>query len=361
MGAVAEIIKAAETKQAVDPAAMAERLSELQQRVSAMPRASESFGALSKVTPTAKQESRRNALKWLAITGVGAAGIGALLRAMKAGHENRRRERLIEDIDPYAGMPGREITIPLPHTAKTASAKEAGILGPAVITAATAPAAARAVGSSAGGIWESLKRKVGKGYEHLFAPTGSPWDDPWFLPAAIGTGLGAGYLGYSKLDKLLEARREARAEREMSKARKEFEDALRSQYMQSELLEQAGKGRPKLSDSGEGGFKFASAMGRVADAFAQAHVSGELEEQFASMEKSAQGVPEQPQGFGWHSLKGSGRKALGAYLAALALLTAAGAGAGYSFVKGRETKRRKHDIARDIMRRRGAGIRTHHA
>ena len=352
MGAVAKILKAAETKQAADPAAMAERLSELQERVSALPTSTGSLGELSKVAPTAEQESRRNALKWLAVTGAGAVGVGAILRALKAGHERRRRERFIEDIDPYAGMPGREITIPLPHMAKTSSAKEAGILVPALAAAAAAPAAARAAGSGVGNIWERLKGGTRRGVSHLFASTGSPWDEPWFLPAAIVAGLGGGYLGYSKLDKLLEARREARSGRETAKARKEFEEALRAQYTQSELLEQAGKKQPKLKAPDEGGFKFAGAMGMVADAFAQAHVSGELAEQFASMEKSAQGGLEPPRGFGWHSFKGSGRKALGVYLAALALLTAAGTGAGYSFVKSREVKRRKHDIAKDVMRRR---------
>lgn len=92
-------------------------------------------------------------------------------------------------------------------------------------------------------------------------------------------------------------------------------------------------------------------MGFVADAFARAHVSGELQEQFDTLEKSAQD-PAATQGFGWQSFKGSGRKAIGAYLAALALLGVAGGAAGYSFVKGREPKRRKFEMAKDIMRRR---------
>ena len=354
MGVVAELIKAAETKEAVDPSVMSKRLDELQQRAAAAPPASSAFSSLSKVAPTSEQESTRNALKWLAITGVGAAGLGALMRGLRARNEGTRRQKLIEDINPYAGMPGREITIPLPHMAKKSSEEKAaiGLAVPAAIAATAGPAVARSVGSSVGGMWDKLKGGASKGMEHLFAPTGSALDKPWFLPAAIAAGLGGGYLGYSKLDSMLEGSRKRRSERQIEKARKEFEDALRAQYRESELFEDASKGR-KAPGAGEGSFKFSAAgmMGVVADAFAQAHVAGELQEQFDQLEKSAAPGEEQP-GFGWGSFKGTGRKALGGYLAALALLTAAGGAAGYSFVKGREGKRRKYEIAKDIMRRR---------
>jgi len=352
MGAVAELIKAAELKQAVDPSAMASKLDALQQRATKMPSAADSLASLSKLTPTAEQESRNNALKWIAATGIGAAGLGAILRGLRSHREGTRRKKLIEDIDPYAGMPGREITIPLPHTKKSSVEKKANPLIPAAIAAATAPSVARAAGSSVGDVWEKTKGGVRKGFEHLFAPTGSAFDNPWFLPGALAAALGGGYLGYSQLDNLLEGRREERAARQMARARKEFEDALRAQYRESELFEQAGKNRPKLSDGGSFKFSAAGMMGVVADAFAQAHTAGELDAQFASMEKEAQDLPEEQQGFGWNSFKGSGRKALGAYIAALAVLTAAGGAAGYSFVKGREGTRRKHEMAKDVMRRR---------
>jgi len=354
MGVVADFIKAAETKQAVDPASMLSRLTKLEERASSIPSASSELKSLSKTVPTSEQESTKNALKWLAISGAGAAGLGALLRYVRSRNEGERRQKLMEDIDPYGGAPGRDITIPLPG-AKRASLEKAaaGALVPAAIAAATAPAALRTAGSSIGELWEDIKGGTRKGFEHLFAPTGSALDKSWFLPAALAATMGAGYLGYKGLDKRLERSRGERAERTLAKAKKEFEDALKAQYEQSELLEAASKKRPSRSlEAADGGFKFASALGMVADAFAQAHVSGELDAQFATLEKSAQDGEEQPEGFGWQSFKGGGRKALGAYLATLALLGAAGAGAGYSFVKGREKSRRKYDIAKDIMRRR---------
>jgi hypothetical protein len=227
--------------------------------------------------------------------------------------------------------------------------KEAGIMLPAAIAALAIPPTLRAAGSSIGGAWQGAKRGVSRGFEHLFSSTGSALDNPWFLAGAIAAGLGGGYLGYSQLDKYLEARREGRAQREIDKARKEFEDALRSQYRESELLEQTSKGR-RGTTTPSGSFKFSAAgmMGVVADAFAQAHVNGELEEHFTSIEKqAAEGAGDDI--FQW---KGAGRKSLGVYLAALALLTAAGAYGGYSFVKSREKPRIKHELAKEYLRRR---------
>ena len=345
MGALAELIKAAEEKQAISPGAMSKQLEELQTRLSAMPPAAEAYKALSKHAPTAESESRRNALKWTALAALGGTGIGALLSLLRTGRESTSRRKLYEDIDPYAGMPGREITIPLPH-AKKGSAKEAGVLLPAAVTAATVPAVARSFGTDVGGMWEKAKGGVQRGFEHLFSPTGSPFDNPWFMPAAIAALFGGGYLGYSQLNKVLEKMRERRSSRQIEQARKEFEEALRTQYRESELSEQAAKGKRSTGGS-EGGFKFSAAgmIGFAADALAQSHVAGELSEQLDSLEKSAQEM-----GGDW--TKGLGRKALGVYLATMALLATAGGAAGYHFVKSREPARRKHEAAKEILRRR---------
>lgn len=355
MGILAELVKAAEEKQAVDPTITAQKLEELRQRIAAAPPASEALGALERAVPTSESESTRNALKWLAITSLGSAAVGALFRAIRAGRESSRRRQLEREIDPYRGIPGREITIPLPHMKRLSGEKKASIAVPAAIAAATGPAALRAAGGSVGESWENLKGQVSRGMEHLFTPTGSPFDKSWFLPAAIGASLVSGYLGYSELDKLLDRLREKRVSRQMARARREFEDALRAQYREAELAEEATKGR---KGSPSGGFKFSAAgmMGFVADAFAQSHINGEFQEQLAMLEKSAQQSQSQPQSQPqesvWQSLKGGGRKALGVYLATLALLSAAGAGAGYSLVKSREPRRRKHEIAKEILRRR---------
>jgi hypothetical protein len=351
MGAIAELIKAAEEKQAISPSVVADKLDVLQRHASSLPPVSEALQSLSQKAPTAEQESGRSALKWIAITGLGAAGVGALLRLMRARREAASRRKLYDEVDPYAGVPGREITVPIPKMPKQGMDKSAAglALPAAAIAAASAPAAMRAAGTSVGGLWEKAKGGVTRGFEHLFAPTGSPFDAPWFLPTAIAAGLGGGYLGYKQLDKVLEKMRERRSERQLAAAKQEFEEALRTQYREAELAERATKGGRRVSGvESEGGFKFSSAgmMGFVADTFAQAHVNGELEEQFASLEKSAQ----TDESGGW--TKGLGRKSLGAYLAMLAILAAAGGAAGYSFVKGREPERRKHELAKEILRRR---------
>ena len=355
MGAIAELIKAAENKEAAGSAATLKQLEALQRRADAIPPASEAFTSLSQKTPTSEEESRRNALKWIAIAGAGGAGLGVLLRTLRAGREAVGRRRLLEEADPYAGMPGREITIPLPKFSepKEAMAKSAvGMLLPAAIAAATIPTAARAAGSDIGGMWDAAKGGVSRGVEHLFSSTGSPWDSPWFLPAAIGAGLGAGYLGYSQLDKVLEKVRKNRSTRHVEEAKQEFEDALRTQYREADLAEKATKGT-RRSGGNDGGFKFSAAgmMGFVADAFAQAHVNGELQEQFNSLEKSAL---DEEGSSSW--TKGLGRKSLGAYLAALALLTVAGGTAGYSYAKSREPERRKHQIAKELLRQRAMSV-----
>ena len=72
------------------------------------------------------------------------------------------------------------------------------------------------MGSGVGDVWEKAKGGVSKGMEHLFSATGSPLDSPWFLPAALAAGLGGGYLGYSQLDKMLDAARAERSERSVA-------------------------------------------------------------------------------------------------------------------------------------------------
>jgi len=355
MGAIAEIIKAAEEKRAVDPSAVIDQINAMQSQLSKDQSEPDALKELSAKVPTAKEESASRAKKYIAATALTMLGIGAALRLMRARKEGKSRKRLIEGGGVYAGIPGREITVPLPHMKRSSAndglSKDAGFVLPAALAALTIPPALRAAGSSVGSAWEGAKRKVSHGFETLFTPTGSALDNPWFLAGAIAAGLGGGYLGYSQLDKYLESRREGRAQREIDKARKEFEDALRAQYRESELLEQSGKGKRALPATG-GSFKFSSAgmMGVVADAFAQAHVSGELNAQLASIEKQA--ADEESAGDRIFQWKGAGNKSLGVYLAALALLTAAGAYGGYSFVKSRERPRIKHQLAKEYLRRR---------
>lgn len=53
---------------------------------------------------------------------------------------------------------------------------------------------------------------------------------PWFVPAALMTALGSGYLGWKGTDAILDARRKAETEEEMNLAENAFRQALLSNY-----------------------------------------------------------------------------------------------------------------------------------
>ena len=344
MGSLAKLIKQAVPAPATQmPEEFMSRLERLEQEAGAPTTGKADLARMTTLNlPTAGQESWRRTLKWLAVSGAGAATLGALLRLLRARSESGRRQRLIAEMNPYLGMPSREITIPL-ISPKQASAiktlfKEAGILLPALaVSALAAPAVMRGVSSGVGQAIEPVKAR-GRGLaEHLFAQTGRVSDNPWFYPALLAVTAVSGYAGYKGLDYLLDRMREQRSRRTIGQARQEFEQALRTQYEQSELSERAGV---KLS---------AAQLGLVADAFGKAHVSGELTAQLATLEKAG---AEEEEGKLTSMTRGLGSKALGLYLTALAVLTTAGAFGGYHAIKGREVQRRKHEAAKDILYRR---------
>lgn len=341
MGILAALVKQAAPTTRM-PEEFMSRLEQLEQEAGAPTTGEADLAQMSAANlPTTGQESWRHALKWLAVSGATAATVGAALRLLRARSESKRRERLVSELDPYLGMPLREIAVPIAAPKRSnvdiALLKEAGVLLPALgVSALAAPSLMRGAGSNVGQVAESMKEKGHGLARHLFERTGNASDNPWFYPALLAATTVAGYAGYKGLDALLNTMRERRSSRTIDQAKQEFEQALRTQYEQSGLAEQAGV---KTS---------ADQLGLIADAFGRAHVSGELAEQLATLEK----VGFDEEGKLTSTTRGLGNKALGLYLTALAVLTAAGGVGGYQYVKSRETGRRKYEVAKDILRRR---------
>jgi len=283
--------------------------------------------------PSARSETLRSALKWLTIAGGTALTAGVALRLLRASGEAARRRNIINELGPYAGMPGREIHVPI--AVKHGAVKKAALVPWLAGAALTAPSVVRAAGGHisdvAGRAWEKTKDISDKAW----APSGRAVDAPWFLPAAALGTAAAGYLGYRGLDKLLDALRKKRTSRSIAGAKKEFERALTIQRQQAAL-------------AGDAGVKYSS-VGEFVDMLAEAHVSGELAEQVITLAKAGAIDPTQSDRKWWH---GSAGAAAGGYLALLAVLGSAALGTGYSFARGREELRKKHEAARDFLRRR---------
>lgn len=265
--------------------------------------------------PTSSEESRKRALKWALGIGLGAVGVGALLRALRGMRKLRQTP-----IAPTAGLavPSREISVRLPKAAgKQGMDKEA-----------------RWYADDAADWLRRRARGIG---QHLTTSTGSPFDSVWFPTLALAAGAGGAYLGYKGIGKLLDAMAERRKRRQLEEAKREFERALMAQSREADL-------------AGEAGVKYSSEIGEAASILADAHVSGELYAHLASMEKAgaAEDDPTQeswiPKGLGW--------KSMGIYLALLAALGTAGGAAGYHYARKSDPSRRRYKALRKVLRRR---------
>ncbi|KKN22197.1 hypothetical protein LCGC14_0917710 [marine sediment metagenome] len=356
MGALAELVKDAEAVKdagladpSLHPQQFLTALEQLRERATEPTTAAADIARMEAPTeaggfglPSASREAKARSFKLVGKVGLGAAAIGVLLRLLRAGAEKARHTELVSKFEPYAGMPTREIRVPF-AVKKSEHEKQAGLTLPLLAgTALTAPTAARLAKLRAGDILGRGAEQVRRGLGHLFATTGSPWDNPWLYPAALVGGIGATYTGYKMLDALLEKLKERRMGRELETAREEFEEALQTQYQQSEL---AGPTGTKYSAAGMVGF--------MADVLAKSHVSGELDEQLNSLTKMAQDFePGKERGAFYRHTRGLGSKAFGLYLAALTALALTGGAAGYHFAKSRETKRKKYEAAAEYLRRR---------
>jgi hypothetical protein len=319
MGAIAELIKDAEEKTSSD---ISDALAKLEERARA-PVGEKSLSALSAAgLPTAADESKRRLWKWVAGLGAGAVGLGALFRLIRSAGESARRKELMEDVDEAAARPSTQITIPMPK--KSSVEKQA--VWPYVAAAAAAPTALSAAGESLGSAWRKGKETVHKGYEHLFAPTGKAWDNPWMVPAAWITGILGMYGGYKLTSAVIDKMRKRRRKKELAQAEKDFQRALSSQFSE----------------------KPACIIGAAVDGVAQAYVDGELLKQAATL-VPGKGEDEQT----WTDwLRGKGGMATGGYLGLLAILASLGAAGGYHWIKRREEPRLKYEAAKELLLRR---------
>lgn len=323
MGALAETIKAAESKVSVDLS----KTLDLLQREAETPVGEQSMAALQAAgVPTAREESKRRLYKGVLGVGAGALAFGALLRLLRSAGESTRRKELLTDIDTAAGRPGREVTIPIPDKRKQASEKSAAAWPWLLGTAALAPSAVQALGESAGSAWRKTKETTGKGFEHLFEPTGSALTNPWTAPLGLMASIAALYGGYKLTDKLLAKLQERRREKELARAQSAFEHALSQQFTE----------------------KPGSIIGAAVDGVAQAYVDGELEKQAQTVTPPT-GTEDDSW---WQKLRGGGGAALGGYLALLTLLASLGAAGGYHWIKKYETPRRKYEAAKELLLRR---------
>jgi hypothetical protein len=329
MSAIAEVIKAAEAETADE----FRKALELLESRAATPAGGESVAALqSRGIPTAREETNRNVYKWIAGLGGGALAFGAALRMLRAIGETARHKELLKEFDPRSAQTAN-VAIPMP---KKASEEKSAIIGPLLAGAALGPSVLRMLGETAGGAWRGTKETVRKGFEHLTEPTGSPATSPWGIPLITLAGLASVYGGYQLTDSLISKLRESRRSREMGKARKEFEDALRSQFAESEETEHAG-----------------ISVAAAVDGLAQAYVSGELQEQLSALVKASAEEPAAEGGLPF--TRGLGNVGLGTYLTFMALLAAAGGLGGYHFIKSREVPRKKYEAAKEFMLRRQLG------
>lgn len=267
--------------------------------------------------PSSGTETTRNALKWLAVIGGGSVLAAALWKLLQSS--SRPPADSSEDI--IARLPG----------VKRASWKDVAF------AAAAAPTVADIANVDTFDLPHKLYTRTTGILSRLFAPTGSAWDAPWFLPAALVTLVG-GLAGGAKIVNALQRRRKRK---EMEEAKAEFERALQEQYEAA---------HPK-----------SASIGVLADIIADAHITGELDRQAESFVKLADDYdeasvdtdeliksidPTKPRP-AWY---GSGRKALGVYLALLTLIAGLSAGGGYALVRSYQPSRRA--IANATWRRR---------
>lgn len=105
---------------------------------------------------------------------------------------------------------------------------------------------------------------MGLGGEHATTKGGIPWYGPAMMFGGLAS-LGAGWKG---MDAVLDARRKSEREQELSQARREFHDALLSQY--DRPLEGAPGARRKAAGDASEAARAGAAIDRLYDAFVKA-------------------------------------------------------------------------------------------
>lgn len=344
MGSVAKLIKqAAFLDERVSKEEYAKQLEGIKSKIKGLPETAS--GDITRMAapierggfdlPTSSEETMRRALCWLAILGGTGLTVGAAMRLARATGEGARRKKLVKEFTEYAGPSTREVHVPvgIPKRASIAGTVAGMAIPATAVGAVAAPSIVRSGVEGAGKAYEAVK-DIGS---RMWEPSGRATDAPLMLPAAVLGSIAAAYLGYHGTGAVIDALREKRMKRQISRAKKEFEQALAEQYRQSELAEAAG-------------VKAGAVLPSMLDIVARAHVSGELAEQIATLNKQAADEDPTADRPWW---QGSLRTSSGAYLALLALLGTVAFGGGYHFSKSREEKRKKFEVSRELLRRRG--------
>jgi hypothetical protein len=142
---------------------------------------------------------------------------------------------------------------------------------------------------------------------------------PWYRPAAVMAGLGGLGLGWKGLDAVLDRRRKAESEHELDEARREFHEALLSQY---DAQGPSGGPGPKLASATDAPMaKAAAALDAAYDSLARLAAAGPAAAKAAMT---------------WDDLKGT---AIGSY-GALALPAALATGLfTYNKMQGRSRRK----------------------
>jgi len=273
--------------------------------------------------PTSGQEALNTGLKYTGIIGGAGASLAALASLFGHLQSVKRRQNLMSSV--FSRGSGREVSVPFKFAADADGlTKESVGIGTAALVAAL-------IGAPMAYNWG--KKHVSKApgiVRDAFTPTSNPLTHPLAVPLMIGGGVALTAGSYKLFDHLFSKMRERRRKREMDNAETEFQSSLRAQYES-----------PK-----------AASIGEAIDGLAEAHISGELQQQLSTMEKGALSAsdvdPTKPAP--WYQGVGSG--AVGLY-ATLALLLAVGGGMGaYSMAKKRDTSRRRHTALERALRRR---------
>jgi hypothetical protein len=274
-----------------------------------------------------EESASRRALGILGLTGGGGLLIGALLKLLRSGmplpYETPTEEalpgRFIMQL-PFKQIeqePGRQRGRALAKKSEDQK-KEAFSLSDIPLVGETLSGAWRGAKETAQDVW-------GRAME-----VSEPRHVPWFLPLMALLGPAAVYGGYRGTDWLADALRNRSIDEELKKAKREYEEALASQY-------QAGK---------------QASIAEAVDGLALAHATGE----FSRMEKSAVTSDIDTElAQATDSVSGIGRTGINIYLM-LAALLAAGAHFGTKgYVEKQDPQRARFEALQQLIRRQQIG------
>lgn len=257
---------------------------------------------LHEVIPSSKAEATIEALKRLREMRQQANSAGYTLRSH---FNNSSLQSLLANVTPKDHVPGREVMIDLPAVKEGSwydprlASKEAGILGALLDPIRNGAEELRL------DVQHGAKQKLNE----LTATTSDPKTLPWYYPAAALTVPSAFSEGYQRADDDVDTRMHADLDKRVAILKKQFEEALKSEYHEAK------------------GTKVASA-GELIDGLAKSHV------------KQAEGEMNQ---------------ATGLYLALAALLGQGAYHVGRSWTEKNDPRRQKLKAVEDMVKQRARG------